>query len=445
MNTRIKTKINKYFDNIIYDNSHLLDKDSKSIFIHTFKLFKEFIDSNAKLKNFVSNDKFLYCPYPWKDDNSPIHENFFITPEHNNFLNPSKCNEFFLTAAYLKEYEILKNCETYKKLMILFIVSMNKIDKRLMPIKELFFFLKKNGFDYGSELYKHIKNNIFNMKITAWIISDIHLEKDSSFQITTEHNFDILICAGDIEGRNVKETFKYLRNMAKDKPVILVMGNHDYASKQDLIPFNRSKIIDDFQTYAKEYDVYLLEKQSINLEINGWPINIIGTTLWTDWIIPLSTKNIDYENNYPFIVKKRIMSIKEAEDNKYGAVDFYLTKVSDNTNWSVSDHISEHVRSLLFLENELVKNDSIFKIVVTHHAPSLISMGEKYITGKYFPSWEPAFYASSLDQMITEIGPDVWVHGHIHERNDYSIGKTRIISNAIGNILSKKAQYFIDL
>jgi Icc-related predicted phosphoesterase len=63
-------------------------------------------------------------------------------------------------------------------------------------------------------------------------------------------------------------------------------------------------------------------------------------------------------------------------------------------------------------------------IVVTHHAPSALSLPlqrrEDTIS---------CAYASHLDDFILRYQPPLWIHGHIHHSNDYQIGSTRIISN----------------
>jgi hypothetical protein len=38
-------------------------------------------------------------------------------------------------------------------------------------------------------------------------------------------------------------------------------------------------------------------------------------------------------------------------------------------------------------------------------------------------------YASNLEAFILEYQPPLWVHGHIHQSNDYYIGSTRILAN----------------
>ncbi|MCL5405760.1 MAG: phosphatase, partial [Deltaproteobacteria bacterium] len=41
-------------------------------------------------------------------------------------------------------------------------------------------------------------------------------------------------------------------------------------------------------------------------------------------------------------------------------------------------------------------------------------------------------YASNEEDLVKELGADLWVHGHIHQACDYRIGKTRIVSNPKG-------------
>ena len=41
-------------------------------------------------------------------------------------------------------------------------------------------------------------------------------------------------------------------------------------------------------------------------------------------------------------------------------------------------------------------------------------------------------YCSDLDQMILDLKPDVWVHGHVHTSHDYQIDGTRVLCNPQG-------------
>jgi Icc-related predicted phosphoesterase len=66
-------------------------------------------------------------------------------------------------------------------------------------------------------------------------------------------------------------------------------------------------------------------------------------------------------------------------------------------------------------------------VVVTHHAPSASS-----VPPEHSGDWTSAAYASDLENLIKDFGPAVWVHGHVHERLRYRIGKTTIVCNPRG-------------
>ncbi len=66
-------------------------------------------------------------------------------------------------------------------------------------------------------------------------------------------------------------------------------------------------------------------------------------------------------------------------------------------------------------------------MVVTHHSPSAQSIPRQYENDILSAS-----YASNLDNLVRELEPDLWVHGHMHETCDYLIGKTRVVCNPRG-------------
>jgi Icc-related predicted phosphoesterase len=66
-------------------------------------------------------------------------------------------------------------------------------------------------------------------------------------------------------------------------------------------------------------------------------------------------------------------------------------------------------------------------VVVTHHAPS-----QRSIPANYRDDILSAAYASQLDQFVEDSLATVWIHGHIHEQQDYIIGRTRVLCNPRG-------------
>lgn len=68
-------------------------------------------------------------------------------------------------------------------------------------------------------------------------------------------------------------------------------------------------------------------------------------------------------------------------------------------------------------------------VVVTHHAPSIHSIVDRYKSNPV-----SAAFASNLDELILEYQPRIWIHGHTHESFDYRIGKARVVCNPRGYV-----------
>jgi Icc-related predicted phosphoesterase len=66
-------------------------------------------------------------------------------------------------------------------------------------------------------------------------------------------------------------------------------------------------------------------------------------------------------------------------------------------------------------------------IVVTHHAPHPKSVGPDFVGDKLNP-----LYASDLEELILDLKPALWCHGHMHSSSDYMIGDTRVVANPRG-------------
>ena len=43
-----------------------------------------------------------------------------------------------------------------------------------------------------------------------------------------------------------------------------------------------------------------------------------------------------------------------------------------------------------------------------------------------------AAYASDLDMLIEDRQPRLWIHGHVHQALDRTIGVTRVVCNPLG-------------
>ncbi|HVS04223.1 MAG TPA: hypothetical protein VMT16_15775 [Thermoanaerobaculia bacterium] len=93
-----------------------------------------------------------------------------------------------------------------------------------------------------------------------------------------------------------------------------------------------------------------------------------------------------------------------------------------------ADTAAVHARSRRWLEEALAGAGlSQRTVVVTHHAPSRLSLDPT-------TAWQlvSAAYASNLDALVAGSGVPLWVHGHTHCAADYRIGETRVLSNPRG-------------
>ncbi|MGD9476792.1 metallophosphoesterase [Shinella sp. G-2] len=236
-----------------------------------------------------------------------------------------------------------------------------------------------------------------------WIISDLHLEFGQPFLQTPPSDADVLVCAGDVLTKGLLPSLRWLADtMARHIPVIVVAGNHDFYGAS-----LRESVRDAREFAGKFPNVYFLEDDAV--EIGG--VRFIGGTLWTDFRLfgGNPTVNISYAQSGMNDFKK--IKFSKAPYRKFKPIDAYR----------------KHIETRDFIAAELREHTQLTTVVVTHHAPSPCSIEPSF---RHDPL--SACYASELDDLLCEVGPALWVHGHLHSRNDYMVGDTRIVSNPRG-------------
>src|SRR2546421_11715537 len=109
------------------------------------------------------------------------------------------------------------------------------------------------------------------------ILGDLHLEFGTAKVPVTDA--DVVVLAGDIHlGR---EGRKWARSHFTDKPVVYVLGNHE---------FYRHSLPELTETLKRETDgsnIHLLENTAV--EIDG--VRFLGCTLWTDFRLAADTES----------------------------------------------------------------------------------------------------------------------------------------------------------
>jgi Icc-related predicted phosphoesterase len=255
------------------------------------------------------------------------------------------------------------------------------------------------------------------------LLSDLHLEVDPTFQPTPATGADLLVLAGDIGGQG-RGDGKGSRLGADDpfglarfspalgnwpQPVLYVPGNHEYDG-HDL---DATQIL--LQRECVHLGITWLDRE---IKVFG-NVRFIGATLWTDFEA-LS----QWPDDMPGAMTRN-MQMREAAFR--GAA--YALNAAATTRFgelfgapAVAALGREHQA---WLRNALSTPFDGKTIVVTHFAPSLKSADPRFgIT----PG--TAGFCSALDDLVAEA--DVWMHGHLHCRLDYTIGKCRVLANPLG-------------
>ena len=175
------------------------------------------------------------------------------------------------------------------------------------------------------------------------ILGDLHLEFGMAPIPATDA--DVVVLPGDIHlGR---EGRRWARRHFQHKPVVYVLGNHE---------FYRRSLPGLTKTLKRETDgsrIHLLENCAV--EINGY--TFLGCTLWTDFQLALDPE--------------AAMQAAEAIMSDYSLIQFG----PKNRLLRARDSARLHAESVAWLRSELAKCDRAHTIVVTHHAPSVCGTG----------------------------------------------------------------------
>lgn len=245
-------------------------------------------------------------------------------------------------------------------------------------------------------------------------LSDIHLEFED---YRPKEKADILMLNGDIcvaeylrktpdskyypLGQRFIEFFKYCAD--NYQYVLYIMGNHEHYTGL----YNNS-----YSILKEKLDprIHILNNDFI--DINDY--RFVGTTLWTDMnnSDPITLHTIkDCMGDFKVINYNDIGLYRKLMP--YDTVDFHknsLSLIQDSINYDISN-----------------KPKKMF--VMSHHAPSSLSIHEKYRNEYHMNGG----FHSRLDNFILE-RPMIkyWTHGHMHDSFDYYIGDTRVICNPKG-------------
>ena len=235
------------------------------------------------------------------------------------------------------------------------------------------------------------------------VLSDLHLE----FGPIDPGTGDVLILAGDIctaesfvRDSEVSLKKRYLeffeKCVAGYQKVFYTLGNHEYYN------YYIDEAEETLRSALPE-GITLLNNQSEFYK----GVHFVGSTLWASFdggdeaVMQMCSNSM---NDYNCVYDKEKSRFLKPEDT--------LKLHNESVEWLT--------KALPTLRGPVV--------VFTHHSPSLRSFGSGYREAS-----ARGAYATDLDSFINS-NPNLrlWVHGHIHESNDYVLQDCRIVSNPRG-------------
>lgn len=247
------------------------------------------------------------------------------------------------------------------------------------------------------------------------IYSDLHMDPayfDPFIMPETNRDHEtVLIIAGDAaEQRNAVDWIHAATQ--RFKHVIYVMGNHEYYGGN--IKRTPEKIIEAFQDRYGSVPTNFNLLDSDTVEIDD--VVFIGATLWTDFS----------KGNHLLMYQAR-GSMNDYRKIRHGSPAApWAHKLTPQVVYEIHN---AHKR---YIVDQVEKFQDRKLVVVTHHAPSELSIAPKY-KGHHLNH----LYYSDLSDILVDYDINLWVHGHIHHHVDYTIGGTRVVANPRGYISTK--------
>ena len=260
----------------------------------------------------------------------------------------------------------------------------------------------------------------------ARLVSDLHIDVNRDGNFGFRHKeCDVLFIAGDIAGDYRREE-KFLNGLATDLtcPIFVVAGNHlgyDYYKNQALEglweikpnPLDGEKqwSINHIKKNVPE-NVHYLDNDYVELE----NYIVFGGCMYSDYKL-YPNEDLSKRSGEMYLNDFRYVRIHDKKLNVVRPIN-------------TDDYQNLHKKFVQKLKKCIKETDKDI-IVLTHFAPSIQSISDKYLDqGNVYLN---ASYASNMEDFILQNERiKYWHHGHVHDSFDYMIGQCRVICSPYG-------------
>ena len=238
------------------------------------------------------------------------------------------------------------------------------------------------------------------------LLSDLHLETEA-YTPEPAADAELLVLAGDVDS-----SWAGLERFARwPVPVLFVAGNHEFDRRELRSAWPA------LRAHCESLGITLLEReQNIRIDKAGRRIRFVATTRWCDFDL--------------FGAAGRERAMRAA-----GYFMHVMRASCDGRLFDAAAVRDEALACRAWLQQALAEpGDTDATVVITHYGPSLRSADPRY-------GGQPgsASFCNADDDLLPFA--DLWLHGHLHCRHDYTVehppgmprASTRVVSNARGH------------
>lgn len=257
-------------------------------------------------------------------------------------------------------------------------------------------------------------------------MSDLHLEfRHLHVEKLPNEKDMVLVLAGDIfpvdgltrssfdkDYQQFRRVFDFYAEMCeRHRHVVYVFGNHEFYGGN----FHREHKA--FAQLVSHPNLTVLEQNDLVLD----DVAFVGATLFTD-----------FNKADPIVIfdaKRRMNDYNCVEQDDHlvdGEVVVPAGKLMPETILEYHRQARSNIMRISRSHKDLGRR----VVMVTHHAPSHMSLDARYRTG--YRSELNGCYVNQMDLEVMDSGANVYVHGHTHSSHAYTLGDCRVYCNPRG-------------